>query len=579
MSKRPTAYSYIRFSSPEQAKGDSFRRQSERRDEFLRRNNLRLDDSLRLVDDGISGFVGLHRSNPDRYALAKFIQMAGQGKIPRGSFLIVENLDRLSREDIRPALSLFLQILDYGINIVQLEPETVYRHEKTDEMQLFQAIMELRRGNSESAMKSMRVGEAWSQKRKRADKEKLTAHCPYWLRLVDGRFEEIAERVAIVRRIFRMAIDGSGHGTIAKALNEEGVEPWRGGNCWHPSYVAKILNNRAVVGEYQPHTVAKKTKRKAIGEPVPNYYPAVVAENVFYAARDARQNRRTASGPNQQQARNLFSGLMHDCRDDCPVFFNGDLLVSYKGKFGGGTFVSFPYAPFEEAVLKTLREVEAADLVEGKTQPDRVPVLESQLAECEEKLRKLQGALEGDGDLPTLLRAVRSVEAKKGAIQEELETARQESRSNVSESLAEFKGLASAPRPKLKAIIRRIIEEIRVVFFKSGGDSYAACQVFFKGEGCRTLLIHHRRATTGIQSTPAVLECVASCASEAGQIDLRTKPDLDYIASWLAVLYPSEASIARQIAASPLTPKERLKVWFERTGKSVGDFYRKARGC
>jgi hypothetical protein len=34
----PVAYSYIRFSSPEQAKGDSVRRQAELRDAWLERN-------------------------------------------------------------------------------------------------------------------------------------------------------------------------------------------------------------------------------------------------------------------------------------------------------------------------------------------------------------------------------------------------------------------------------------------------------------------------------------------------------------------------------------------------------------
>ena len=39
--------------------------------------------------------------------------------MPRGSYLVIENLDRLSREDERTALRLWLDILDAGINSVQ----------------------------------------------------------------------------------------------------------------------------------------------------------------------------------------------------------------------------------------------------------------------------------------------------------------------------------------------------------------------------------------------------------------------------------------------------------------------------
>src|SRR5262245_32464664 len=100
------AFSYQRFSSPEQGKGDSIRRQDELRDGWLKRNHARLDTSVTLRDKGVSGFTGKHRENPDRNALAAFLKLVKDGRVPRGSYLIVESLDRLSREHIRPALTL-----------------------------------------------------------------------------------------------------------------------------------------------------------------------------------------------------------------------------------------------------------------------------------------------------------------------------------------------------------------------------------------------------------------------------------------------------------------------------------------
>src|SRR4051812_20709554 len=100
------AFSYIRFSHPDQAKGDSLRRQTKAPREWCERNGAHLDETTTLRDLGKSAFTGKHRKNPDRHALAAFLKMVEEGRVPRGSFLIIENLDRLTREDLQPALQL-----------------------------------------------------------------------------------------------------------------------------------------------------------------------------------------------------------------------------------------------------------------------------------------------------------------------------------------------------------------------------------------------------------------------------------------------------------------------------------------
>src|SRR5262249_46671327 len=156
----PVAYSYIRFSNPEQAKGDSLRRQTEDTEAWCQRNGIPLDASLTLRDLGVSAFRGRHREG-DKYCLAQFLKLVNQGRIARGSYLVIENLDRLSREDERTALRLWMDILDAGINIVQLHPETVFRHEKSDLMDVMRAVIELARGHSESARKAERQSAVW----------------------------------------------------------------------------------------------------------------------------------------------------------------------------------------------------------------------------------------------------------------------------------------------------------------------------------------------------------------------------------------------------------------------------------
>ncbi|AWL03279.1 recombinase family protein [Massilia oculi] len=101
----PVAYSYIRFSTSEQQKGDSLRRQTELSERYASAHGLTLDTSLHLHDLGLSAF---DRSNIDRGALGGFLEAVKRGRIAHGSFLLVESLDRLSRDKVLAALEIFI---------------------------------------------------------------------------------------------------------------------------------------------------------------------------------------------------------------------------------------------------------------------------------------------------------------------------------------------------------------------------------------------------------------------------------------------------------------------------------------
>src|SRR4051794_17399302 len=99
------AYSYIRFSTPEQLKGDSLRRQLQLSRDYALQHGLELDEELK--DIGVSAFKGKNRTDG---ALGRFINLVREGKIEPGSVLLVESLDRLSRDQILAALSQFSEI-------------------------------------------------------------------------------------------------------------------------------------------------------------------------------------------------------------------------------------------------------------------------------------------------------------------------------------------------------------------------------------------------------------------------------------------------------------------------------------
>src|SRR5262249_53686885 len=121
------AYSYARFSSPAQADGDSVRRQTALRDAWLARHpHVKLDKNLTLVDRGVSGFKGSHRTD-QRHALAQFLDLVERRRIPAGAWLLIESLDRATREEPSTAVPFILSLVNAGIRIVTLSPtEVVY---------------------------------------------------------------------------------------------------------------------------------------------------------------------------------------------------------------------------------------------------------------------------------------------------------------------------------------------------------------------------------------------------------------------------------------------------------------------
>ncbi len=70
------AYSYLRFSSAAQAKGDSFRRQIAARDAYVARKGLTLDTPLVFSDRGVSAYRG---KNSKTGALKLFWSVAREG--------------------------------------------------------------------------------------------------------------------------------------------------------------------------------------------------------------------------------------------------------------------------------------------------------------------------------------------------------------------------------------------------------------------------------------------------------------------------------------------------------------------
>src|SRR4051794_19536548 len=289
------------MSTEGQLKRDSLRRQVERSKQYAAEHGLDLDETTTFNDIGVSAFRG---KNLKQGALSLFKEAVLTKKIAPGSYLLVESLDRFSRDEVVHAHTEFLQLIKAGITVVTLIDQRVFRPGKLDMMDLIMSLMTLARANDESKHKSDRLSKSWANKRANTDGRKLTARCPAWLRLSSdkAKFEVVSERAAVVREIFENSVKGIGNYTITRQLNQKGIpgfaqqnaegKPYRRqSDNWQISYVAKILNNPAVFGEFQPHRFDAAGKRVPHGPALSDYYPAVISKDLYLRAKQARRSR------------------------------------------------------------------------------------------------------------------------------------------------------------------------------------------------------------------------------------------------------------------------------------------------
>lgn len=408
----PKAYSYIRFSSPEQAKGDSIRRQTELSEQYCKQHGLILDDTLKLTDKGLSAYKGHHRT---KGALGEFLRLVEAGEIPQGSILLVENLDRLSREQVLDALNQFTGIIRAGIKVVTLQDGMEYCQESINQnwAQLIISITYMARAHEESKLKSERVAAAWENKRNNGDK-KLTANAPAWVRLSEDRtkFILIPEAAKAIELIFRKKLAGKGTERIARELNDDPNiwEPPRTGpkktGGWRGSYINKILRSRAVIGEFQPYKLVDG-KRQPIGDPIPDYFPPVIDKELFYqvqALLQANAEKKGNAGGRTGKVSNLFThvaicGLcgypMHYLNKGEPPRGGKYFVCDASRRLKTCSAKAIRYEEFEELFFANFEELDISQLIPGTDETQaRINVLDKKLMANRQRLLEINFKIE-----------------------------------------------------------------------------------------------------------------------------------------------------------------------------------------
>jgi len=468
--EKQKAYSYIRFSTKGQIEGRSLQRQFERAQEYANKNKLELDTSLQ--DLGVSSFRG---NNRKKGALGDFFEKIRVGEITSGSVLVIENMDRLSRENPWEASEQFRQIINAGIKIVTLSyPRREYTKEilKTKRGALRDVVDEIERAHEESRRKRDLLADAWQQKRKNvtAKKVKLTRRVPCWIKLPEKPanddenkfgfdFEFIPEVCSAIKKIFKYKCKGYGATKIMTIMNKE-PDVWKppkskrnaeGG--WRESFVNRLLyNNRQLIGEYHPHKIidGKRIADPDI-EPIKNYFvdkhtkKPVISEDLFYKVQKIIQQNRALNkgfgGGRLYKVDNLFvsytkcgfcGGTMHYINKGNPPkggkYLMCDVsrrkLMTDDGKRQCNA-KAVSYKEFEDIIFKNFTELDVSRLFPGNDElitrrkgiGDEITTNNGIIEDRERKIKNLVATISDKNDEKARKPYEKAIEAHQSGIQ------------------------------------------------------------------------------------------------------------------------------------------------------------------
>jgi hypothetical protein len=301
-----------------------------------------------------------------------------------------------------------------------------------------------------------------------------------------------------VRQIIGMIKSGLGKGAIAKRLNQQGI-PTIGpekskrnpansktditnpDRSWYESYIAKIVKNRALIGEFQPHRMENR-KRVPDGEPVQGYFPRLLSDEEFALLQDLISERGRSSGGNRGRTfANLFTGLARCgyCGSTMVYVDKGEdkrgkrnnrgnrYLVCHKAKRGAGCHhVPWVYADFENAFFKYAKHADFESFVARSNDAEtRLPTVRDEIvierakrAELTTKRNRLVDAIaDGDTQPRAVLERIAESEVKIASCD-----------ARIRELEAEVHALSTRQQLSLEAL--EVLREVDIDSYTKEGD-------------------------------------------------------------------------------------------------------------
>ncbi len=324
----PKAYAYVRWSTAEQGEEgrDSHDRQTTPLQAFTEVTGVPVVETV--IDRGISAFRG---ANARIGQLKGLLDRIEHGEIERGDYIIVESIDRLTRQKLTDSVDLIQSILKKGVRLHTVFDNKTYSYDdpSRDLETLILVGVIAKRAHEESDTKSKRLKSAWVKKRDAAESSVIGKRCPYGFEYDEKAksFVIVEEEAAEIRHIFSL-LKHVGVLECIKTINQYSKRRWTRTSVLH------LINNRSPIGALRLQR-RKENGGRVLDRYVPGYFPKIIEESDFDAAIAAMKTRSTGQGKGRRTKHhfNIFRNAIECHEHKCGMIFNlqkvGDKHYAY----------------------------------------------------------------------------------------------------------------------------------------------------------------------------------------------------------------------------------------------------------
>ncbi len=343
------------------------------------------------TDEGVSGLGTRRREG--------FNQMIGDALAGRIDLIVTKSVSRFARNTV-DSLTTIRKLKENGVE-VYFEKENIWTFDSKGEL-----LITLMSSLAQEESRSISENVTWGQRKRMAD-GKVTIPYKHFLgyrKGSDGLPEIVPEEAELVRRIYRMFIEGRAVSRIARTLTDEGIPTPGGKQKWQNSVIESILTNEKYKGDarlQKKFTTYFLTKKMKVNEgEVPQYYvrnshPAIIEPEAWDQVQKEMQKRK--ANPRQRYCSSPFSGkiLCGDC--GCvygsKVWHSTDqyrcVIWQCNGKFKGEDRCQTPHLT-EDRIREAFQEAVSTLISDRKALLEDGRLIRQALTDCTEIDRKLR---------------------------------------------------------------------------------------------------------------------------------------------------------------------------------------------
>lgn len=305
-----------------------------------------------IFDDGFSG------ADFERPSFSKMIQDVEAGKV---ATVIVKDMSRFGRDYLKVGFLTEILFPEKDVRLIAVNDGVDSEHGENEFTPMVNWFNEWFVRNT-----SKKIRAVWQAKGKSG--ERLAVIPPYGYRKdPDSKHLVIDEEsAAVVRRIFRLSVDGNGPAQIARILNgehllnpssykyEHGIvnkpRPCKDPYFWNTTTVHKILDAPEYLGNtvnFKTFTKSYKDNKVRLTPPEKQMvfegtHPAIIDLGTWEVVRRMRQHKRRA--PRHGKS-GLFSGVAYCSDCGCKLYFHTHAIwnktktvVRYEGSYSCSTY-------------------------------------------------------------------------------------------------------------------------------------------------------------------------------------------------------------------------------------------------